>query len=121
MNNVISIEKCFAAVILKNSRKKLVVPIKWVGNLDLLQILNIGLSHTKDHVIFYSKNRSDEPNFAAEVKEHFDEDADEAFCYDGKVLHIWGELFKLQTNNVFICIFKLFESVLISCFVCRYL
>lgn len=81
-------ENWFAAVILKHSKKKVVVPIKWVGSLDLLQIFNIGVSHTKDHNIFYSPNPNDEPNFAAEIKQSFDENA--SFCYDGKVLHIWG-------------------------------
>lgn len=90
MNNINFLENWFAAVILKNSKMKVVVPLKWIGNLDLLQILNIGVRPTKDHLIFYSKNRNDEPNFAAEVKENFDEDG--AFCYDGKVLHIWGKL-----------------------------
>lgn len=82
--------KLFAAVILKHSREKLVVPIKWVGNLDVLQIFNIGISHTKDHLVYFSKKLSEEPDFTAEKRQYFDEDG--SFCYDGKVLHIWGKI-----------------------------
>lgn len=78
----------FAAVILKQSKEKIVVPMKWISGLDIVQIFNCGISHTKTHLIFYSKNRDDEPNFLAEKKDEFDEDG--AFCYDGKVLHVWG-------------------------------
>lgn len=84
--------KLFAAVILKHSREKLVVPIKWVGNLDVLQIFNIGISHTKDHLVYFSKKLSEEPDFTAEKRQYFDEDG--SFCYDGKVLHIWGKIQK---------------------------
>lgn len=84
----------FAAVILKQSKEKIVVPIKWIAGLDIVQIFNRGISHTKCHLIFHSMNRDEEPNFTAEMKQKFDGEG--SFCYEGKVLHVWGELIEID-------------------------
>lgn len=83
----------FAAVILKQSKEKIVVPLKQIAGLDIVQIFNCGISHTKIHLIFYSTDRDEEPNFSADKKEVFDDSG--CFCYDGKVLHIWGTCQKI--------------------------
>lgn len=83
-----------ASIILKESKVKLVIPIKWIESLDIVQVMNIGIRHTKDHVIFYSSNESIEADFTAQMRTVFDETAPAR--YIGKVLSIWG-----KTNLLF--------------------
>lgn len=81
----------YALVILLTEPKQLtVVPMSWFSSLDIVQIFNRGVSHTKKHRLFFSPNQNDEPNFKLPVQNHFDQDM--AANYEGKVLSVWGNL-----------------------------
>lgn len=81
----------FAVVILNISKKKLVIPLKWVYSFDIIQSLNYGISHTKNHLFFYSKDSTIEPNFRCAIKTAFDEENNS--CYYGKILYVFGKFF----------------------------
>lgn len=79
----------FAVVVLLHSRKKLIVPISWIKSLDITQIFNYGISHTKNHTVFYAPENT-EPDFSLDIKENFDEIA--SGLYISRIRHIWGKL-----------------------------
>lgn len=86
----------FAVVILTQSKVKLVIPIKWVSSLDIIQIFNYGVSHTKDHLIFYSSVDDDDPDFGTEKKREFV--MNDIGCYDARIMSIWGKCFTDTLN-----------------------
>lgn len=80
----------FAIVILLTEPKRLaVVPMSWFPSLDIVQIFNRGVSRTKNHRLFYSPNREDEPDFTLPVQRNFHQDI--RASYEGKILSAWGE------------------------------
>lgn len=79
----------FAVVLLKESKTKLVIPISWIYSLDIVQIFNRGVSHTKNHKIFYYKDKKTEPNFRLPIRIIFDENVHA--CYIAKILHGLGK------------------------------
>lgn len=79
----------FVAVILADSKTKLVIPISWIYSLDIVQIFNRGVSHSKNHKIFYHKNKNTEPNFRLRVRNIFDENVHA--CYHAKILNGFGK------------------------------
>lgn len=81
----------FAVIILSKSKKKLVIPIKYVYSFDVTQSMNYGISHTKDHRVFYSKNFEGEPNFKLPLQDEFEEH--KCACYQAKILHIFGKFY----------------------------
>lgn len=79
----------FACIVLENSKQKLVIPLKWIYSIDITQIMNYGISHTKQHVVFYCNDPDEEPNFRLPIQNDFDENQNA--CYYARVLHIFGE------------------------------
>lgn len=79
----------FAAIILIESKEKLVIPSKWIYSLDIVQVFNIGISHTKTHKIFYSPNLNDEPDFKASLEREFT--IQRKCCYEAKIYRFFGK------------------------------
>lgn len=79
----------FAVVTLKPSKKKLIIPAKWIYSFDIVQALNYGLSKTKSHIIFYSQNLQIEPNFRLPVRDLFAENIDG--CYQANIWYLMGK------------------------------
>lgn len=63
----------FVTVVLIYSKKKLVIPIKWVYSLDILQLLNGCNIRDRVYTIYYSTDLTSEPNFHLPISIHFDE------------------------------------------------
>lgn len=78
----------FASVLLSESRQKIVIPMKWILSVDIVQVFNYGVSHTKDHIIYYSQNLDDEPNFRLKVEDVFEF---KEGCYEARILHAHGK------------------------------
>lgn len=78
----------FATVILTASHVRLVIPLKYILSLDIVQIYNRGISRTKDHIIYFSSDHTEEPNFRLPLKIEFD--ANVPACYWAKILNIFG-------------------------------
>lgn len=103
----------FAVILLTKSKIKLIVPAKWILSLDIVQALNYGISHTKKHIVFFSKDLSALPNFQLLVQEVYDENM--VCCYEAFLLHLFGKsklilifFFNKSINstvyNIFVCI-----------------
>lgn len=78
----------FATVILTASHVRLVIPLKHILSLDIVQIYNRGNSRTKNHIIYFSPDDSEEPNFRLPLRTEFDQNI--PACYWAKVLNIFG-------------------------------
>lgn len=59
----------FFLISLKRSGQKKIVPIKWVKNVNLPNLLNYGVTFykKKEHLVFISDNINDEPDFTLAV------------------------------------------------------
>lgn len=80
----------FIVVILKPSCKIIVIPYRWVSNLNPVRIFNSGIRKYKTHVVFYSKIAGNIPNFDIEITNgNFQPDVDA--CYYAKVLMAFGK------------------------------
>lgn len=80
----------FFLVQIKQSREILIIPSKWIRNVDLIKFLNYGPSYHKNiyFVAFYSKNSYMEPNFDRRVLPQFDVKKDA--CYNVKLIKSFG-------------------------------
>lgn len=82
----------FVTVILEGSKKKLVIPFKWVYSLDILQLLNGIHVRTKFHTIFYADDLTIEPNFRLPISQTFDEE-NAVGCYKAQIGFFFGKTF----------------------------
>lgn len=80
----------FATIILAESHERLVIPLKYILSLDVVQIYNRGISRTKKHIIYYSNDDSDEPNFRLPIRSDFNDN--EPACYYAHILNVFGKL-----------------------------
>lgn len=74
----------------ENGNIKKEIPITWVHSLDIVQVFKRGISNTKNHLIYYSKNKNDDPNFKLPVRGTFDDTADFG-CYHAKIREVAGK------------------------------
>lgn len=81
----------FVSVIFPQSKKRLVIPFKWVYSLDILQLLNGRHIRSKLHTIYYSNDFDEEPNFRLRISDVFDEH--NPGCYRAQVDKFFGEIF----------------------------
>lgn len=79
----------YVTVILLHSRVRVVIPVKYIFSLDIVQVYNRGISRNKDHIVYYSSDDSDEPNFRLPIKKEFD--PFEPACYEARILNTFGK------------------------------
>lgn len=75
-------------VILKHSKKNLVIPSSWIENFSCAQNASCGLKN-KSIRIFYARQLNREPNFAMQTRERFSEQL--IGCYDAIFLDAFGK------------------------------
>lgn len=70
---------------------KILVPLKWIKNVKLPELLNYGRKfHRKvEYLVFYSINASVEPDF--ELGQSFAFDETKSGCYIGNILRTFSE------------------------------
>lgn len=73
-----------------NGNIKKEIPFTWVHSLDIVQIFNRGINHCKNHLIYYSENKTDDPNFKLPIRDFFDEN-DQRGCYYVKIRNCAGK------------------------------
>lgn len=83
----------FVTIFLVDSKKKLVIPFKWVFSLDILQLLNGCHVRSKIYTIFYSNDLEVEPNFHMPISEIFDEE--NPACYRAQIGNFFGKLISI--------------------------
>lgn len=86
----------FATVILVGSLERLVIPLKYILSLDIVQVYNRGISRTKKHIIYYSSDDTDEPNFHLPIQDEFN--ANEPACYYAHILNVFGK-FEIEMKH----------------------
>lgn len=79
-------ETIFVAAITTKSKEKLVIPINWVKSFNPTDLINHGIDHENDFLVFYSKNRKDVPDFNLPVEEIINGRG----CYTVKFFKILG-------------------------------
>lgn len=80
----------FSVVLLKNSRKLLVVDEKWVQTQLNAHDVNIGAKRSLQRTIFFSPV-SQNQNFNLPIQSDFDENSDA--CHNGYFLKSFGKIF----------------------------
>lgn len=73
-----------------NIKKK--IPFAWVHSVDVVQIFNRGVSRTKNHLIYFSENKLEDPDFKLPVQHIFEEN-NEPGCYYAKIRYCAGMYF----------------------------
>lgn len=68
------------------------IPFAWVHSFDIVQIFNRGINRTKDHLVYYSDDKTDDPNFKLPVRDFFDEN-DPLGCYYVKIRNCVGKFY----------------------------
>lgn len=53
-----------------NSNKNIVIPIKWIYQIDLGNICNDGINHSITYKVFFSANKFETPDFNSKVIEN---------------------------------------------------
>lgn len=82
-------DKLGVAVILKISRKRILVPVKWIKEIDYERVFNHGVNPSDDFTIFFSPQPEKKPNFDAPVLDVFSPDEDA--CYEARVFRGFGK------------------------------
>lgn len=82
-------ENLWIAVYLIDSSKVVVIPIKFIYNLSLSKSFNNRINRNQPHLIFWSANHQDQPNFHLTISKAFDQN-DEA-CYYANLLKAFGK------------------------------
>lgn len=79
-------------VSLKESVQKVVVPQKWIKNLDLESILNYGIKCVKKKMykVYHSNNFDDEPDFHLNVSNLFNKNR--PACYEALLINVFGKI-----------------------------
>lgn len=77
----------FVAIILTESKVKVVIPISWFASIDIVQIFNIGKVRGKVH-----------KNFRLPLRSEFDEDV--RACYNTNIFYGFGK-WKKCANEVY--------------------
>lgn len=89
----------FVVVFIKSAKKKIVIPEKWIYDVNEELLKNKGVNSNRDVLIFWTKLAIDAngmpnvlhaPNFLATKSLEFPPSDDEA-CYIGRVIHYFGE------------------------------
>lgn len=78
----------FSVVILKNSKKILIVDEKWIETQINAHDVNVGAKRSLERTIFYSPVSKD-PDFNLPIRNVFDDDYDA--CYKGFFLKSFGK------------------------------
>lgn len=63
-------------IILENSLKNLIIPIKWVQNLPISDLTKHGINSDVKLVVFYSKEKNKDADFSLPISEVFDDSFD---------------------------------------------
>lgn len=89
----------YFGVFLINAKRNILVPMKWIFQLNVNHIVNNGLNSTEEYLIFYSKDLSKGANFLAPIGDRFtQEDA----CYYGKIFKVFGKSIYLEIFLLFL-------------------
>lgn len=89
-------------VVLKDSKEKVVIPQKWISNLNLEIILNAGITFVrKAHTVFISKNHEDEPDFNLAINHSLD--INRPGCYHAIIVKAFGNYY-LECLECFVAV-----------------
>lgn len=83
----------FAAVYIKSSNVRLVVPIKWIHPIDIANEAKFGVNAAQTHIVYYSRDNAADADFGTLVKTEFDDSI--SGCYYGYINAYFGELMLL--------------------------
>lgn len=78
------------ACILKNAKKVLVVPSKWVHKLNVVELINNGLNTQQIYLVFFSTNEEVEADFNAPILADYVDDVNAT--YEVFILRFFGKL-----------------------------
>lgn len=75
-----------------NIPKIVVVPLKYIYQLDLVKSLNNRINRNQKHLLFWSNNLTKVPNFNLPIEfNRFDPTVDS--CFNAKLLKVFGEYY----------------------------
>lgn len=88
----LNLSKMWFSVLLKgpDGNVKKEIPSSWVYSLDIVQIFKRGISRTKNHLIYYAKNKNEEPNFKLPIQNVYNE-THEHGMYNAKIRDVGGK------------------------------
>lgn len=88
----------FAVVFLEFSKENLVVPVKWINQLNLSSHANLGVNCAESHVIFYSLDKTKSADFKLPISNLFENDKDG--CYLARLNKYFGKIIEsIQNSN----------------------
>lgn len=83
----------FFGIFLTASGQNILIPLKWIFNLDVNYLLSNGVDSSEDYLIFHANNFAKDANFLAPVERFFDSENEQGACYHGKIFKIFGNGF----------------------------
>lgn len=93
-----SASKMFAVVTLEVSKTKSVVPIHWIGQLNLSAHANYGVNSSVKHVVFYSENRTKQANFNMTLSNNIEGGTDA--CYFARINKYFGKFIMIEETKI---------------------
>lgn len=90
----------FFLISLKSSGQKKIVPLKWVNNLNLADLLNYGVTayKKKEHLVYISSDVNDEPDFTLEIFDAIENE--QPALYRAFVIKCFGKYFKRRIKEI---------------------
>lgn len=79
----------YVVVVLKSSLVLKAVPIKFIKEFNPIGMANDAIDQSETHLVFFSKNFDESPNFDADLKTDFDEE--QPGCYEARFLKFFGK------------------------------
>lgn len=83
----------FAVVTLEHSKINLVVPVKWINQLNLSDHVNLGVNCAEKHIVFYSRDAGKSADFKLPISNLFE--VDEDGCYLARLNKYFGKINEL--------------------------
>lgn len=71
-----------------NPVKVVVVPAKWIKEIDLVECADAGVNQSKSTVVFYCSDQKKQADFSLAVLDHF---SIQPACYNGRIYKFEGK------------------------------
>lgn len=87
----INANKMFAVITFETSREVKVIPIGWIKGFNLCATINDGINSAEKHVVFFSKNWQEQPNFFLPISDDSNNSNQSNKCYFARINKFFGE------------------------------
>lgn len=95
----------YVVVVFQSSLVIKVIPIDFIKEYNPIEMVNNAVDQSRTHIVFYSKNFNEFPDFSLDIKTEFDDGV--PGCYEVRFLKFFGKNHCLILMHLNFIIYKL--------------